>query len=142
MIKICQRYAGDIDGAGIIFNNAMMRVFRNIKNYQHEGKLGAWIKAIIINCALDHIKSTGRIKETPITTITEEILIDEYVYEKISAKEIQLTIKELPKATGGLTFLFMKATHKQIGGFRNLRRYLKWHINEGRRLLETKPIIY
>ena len=45
MIKICQRYAGDIDGASIACNNAMMRVFRNIKNYQHEGKLGAWIKA-------------------------------------------------------------------------------------------------
>ena len=48
----------------------------------------------------DHIKSTGRIKETPITTITEGILIDGlYVCEKISAKEIQLTIKELPQAT-------------------------------------------
>ena|SRR5678815_2869352 len=62
MIKICQRYAGDIDGAGIIFNNAMMRVFKSIKKYQHDGKLGAWIKAIVINCALDHIKNNSQIK--------------------------------------------------------------------------------
>ena len=98
MIKICQRYAGDIDGAGIIFNNAMLRVFKNIKNFQHDGKLGAWVRAIIINCALDHIRATGRIKETPITIITEEIPIDDYVFEKISAKEIQLAIRELPNA--------------------------------------------
>src|SRR4030095_4104734 len=72
MIKICQRYAGDLDGAGIVFNNAMLRVFKNIKAYQHEGKLGAWIKTIVINCALDHIKSTSKIKEAPITQATEE----------------------------------------------------------------------
>ena len=141
MIKICQRYAGDVDGAGIIFNNAMMRVFRHVKNYRHEGKLGVWIKTIVINCALDHIKSTGRLKETPITIITEEIPIADYVFEKISAKEIQLAIKELPKATATVFNLFVYEgfTHKQIGEALGISDGTsKWHVNEGRKLLKTK----
>ena len=141
MIKICQRYAGDLDGAGIVFNNAMLRVFRNIKNYQHEGKLAAWIKAIIINCALDHIKSTSKIKEAPITTATEEIWIDDYVFEKISAKEIQFVIKDLPKATATVFNLFVYDgyTHKQIAEALKISEGTsKWHVNEGRRLLKTK----
>jgi len=141
MIKICQRYAGDIDGAGIIFNNAMMRVFKSIKNYQHKGKLGAWIKAIVINCALDHIRSTAKIKETPITIIEEEIPIDDFVFEKISAKEIQLAIKELPKATATVFSLFVYEdfTHKQIGEALGISEGTsKWHVNEGRKLLKAK----
>ena len=141
MIKICQRYAGDLDGAGIVFNNAMLRVFKSIKNYQHEGKLGAWIKAIVINCALDHIRATGKIKETPITITTEEISIDDYVFEKISAKEIQHSIKDLPKATATVFNLFVYEgyTHKQIGEALGISEGTsKWHVNEGRRLLKTK----
>jgi len=141
MIKICQRYAGDIDGAGIIFNNAMMRVFKSIKKYQHDGKLGAWIKAIVINCALDHIKTTAKIKEASITIITEEIPVDDYIFEKISAKEIQFAIKELPKATATVFNLFVYEgfTHKQIGEALEISEGTsKWHVNEGRRLLKTK----
>ena len=141
MIKICQRYASDLDGAGIVFNNAMLRVFKNIKKYQHEGKLGAWIKTVIINCALDHVKATGKIKENPVTITTEEISIDDYVFEKISAKEIQLSIKDLPKATANVFNLFVYEgfTHKQIAEALGISEGTsKWHVNEGRRLLKTK----
>jgi len=116
-------------------------VFKNIKKYQHEGKLGAWIKAIVINCALDHIKTTAKMKEASITIITEEIPVDDYIFEKISAKEIQFAIKELPKATATVFNLFVYEgfTHKQIGEALEISEGTsKWHVNEGRRLLKTK----
>ncbi|MEP6676683.1 MAG: sigma-70 family RNA polymerase sigma factor, partial [Ferruginibacter sp.] len=56
MIKICYRYAPDADGAGTIFNDAMLRVFKNISTYTDEGKLMGWIKTIVINCSIDFCK--------------------------------------------------------------------------------------
>jgi len=141
MIRVCQRYAGDLDGAGIIYNNAMFRVFRNIKNYQHHGKLEAWVRTIVINCCLDHVKAKGKIKEAPVTAATEEISIDDYVFEKISAKEIQLIIKKLPKATAIVfnLFVYEGCTHNQIADALGISEGTsKWHVNEGRRLLKTK----
>ena len=141
MIKVCLRYGADIDGAGIIFNNAMLRIFRNIKNYEHHGKMGGWVKTIVINCALDHIRSNYRIKNVPITVPMEEISIDDYVFEKISAKEIQHSIKELPKATASVFNLFVYEgyTHKQIAGaLRISEGTSKWHVNEARRQLKIK----
>ena len=141
MIKICLRYAGDIDGAGIIFNNAMLRIFRNIKNYEHHGKMTAWIKTIVINCALDHISSTYKIKNESITLLAEDLFIDDYVFEKISAKEIQLSIKELPKATATVFNLFVYEgfTHKQIAVALGISEGTsKWHVNEARKQLKTK----
>lgn len=141
MIKVCLRYAGDIDGAGIIFNNAMLRIFRNIKNYNHQGKMTAWIKTIVINCALDHIRPTYKIKNEPITHFTEEIYIDGYVFEKISAKEIQNAIRELPKATATVFNLFVYEgyTHKQIADALGISEGTsKWHVNAARRQLKPR----
>src|ERR1051326_1555655 len=63
MIRICQRYAGHIDGAGIIFNNAMLRVFKYLHTYEEEGKLMGWIKTIVVNCCLDFVKQQHKFKE-------------------------------------------------------------------------------
>src|SRR5262245_866875 len=60
MIRICRRYAGDMDGAGIIFNNAMLRVFRNLHSYKEEGKLMGWIRSIVVNCCIDFAKGQNR----------------------------------------------------------------------------------
>lgn len=38
-IKMCYRYAGDKDGAGIIFNNAFLRVFKSLDKYNHDNRL-------------------------------------------------------------------------------------------------------
>jgi len=141
MIKICLRYASDIDGAGIIFNNAMLRIFRNIKNYDHQGKMAAWVKTIVVNCALDYINSTYKIKNEPITALTEEITIDDHVLEKISAKEILQIIKELPKASATVFNLFVYEgyTHKQIAEALKISEGTsKWHVNEARKQLKTK----
>jgi len=141
MIKICQRYAGDLDGAGIVFNNSMLRVFKSIKNYQHEGKLGAWIKTIVVNCALDYISSSYKIKNEPITVLTAEITIDDHVLEKISVKEILHVIKELPKATATVFNLFVYEgyTHKQIAEALKISEGTsKWYVNEARKQLKTK----
>lgn len=140
MIRVCQRYARDLDGAGIIYNNAMLRVFRNIKNYRHQGKLESWVKTIVINCSLDHVKTRGKIKEVPVS-IAEEITIDDCLFEKLSAKEIQLIIKKLPKGTATVFNLFVYEgyTHKQIAeALRISEGTSKWHVNEGRKLLKTK----
>ena len=62
-------------------------------------------------------------------------------FEKISAKEIQLAIRELPKATATVFNLFVYEgfTHKQIGVALGISEGTsKWHVNEGRKMLKTK----
>src|SRR5258706_653813 len=66
MIKICFRYAGDMDGAGTIFNNAMLRVFKRIHKYKEEGKLMGWCRTIVTNCCIDFVKKQNRVIEAVI----------------------------------------------------------------------------
>jgi RNA polymerase sigma-70 factor, ECF subfamily len=142
MIKICVRYAGDMDGAGIIYNNAMLRVFRHIGNYRHEGKLPGWVKTIVIHCCLDHIKKKGLIREEKLGSLEEEqVSIPEEVFARISVKDIQKIISQLPLATSTVfnLYIYEGFTHKQVGEALGISDGTsKWHVNEARRLLKTK----
>jgi DNA-directed RNA polymerase specialized sigma24 family protein len=105
MIKICFRYAGDADGAGSIYNNAMLRVFKNIDTYSEEGKLGGWIKAIVVNCCIDFCKKKNIFRHTIPHTAESDVSIEPEVFNMVSAKEVQQVIALLPF----LNCLFMMA---------------------------------
>jgi RNA polymerase sigma factor (sigma-70 family) len=142
MIKICYRYAGDMDGAGIIFNNAMLRVFKNINSYREEGKLIGWIKTIVTNCCIDFVKKQNKFKEEVKGSLEEhEMPIAAEAFSFVSAKEIQQMIRLLPKATATVfnLYIYEGFTHKQIAeGLGISEGTSKWHVKEGRKLLKTK----
>lgn len=142
LISICYRYGGDMDRAGIIYNNAMLRVFKNIHSYREEGKWMGWVKTIVINCSLDFVKQQNRFREKPMATLQEdEASIPAEVFSRVSAKEIQKLVAELPKATATVfnLFIYEGFTHKQIAQALGISEGTsKWHINDGRRLLKTK----
>lgn len=142
MIRVCQRYACDMDGAGIIFNNAMLRVFKNIHIYRNEGKLLGWVKTIVINCSIDFVKQQNKFREQAASNLDEyEINIPAEVLSKVSAKEIQKIIRELPKATATVfnLYIYEGFTHKQVAESLGISEGTsKWHVNEGRKLLKAK----
>ncbi len=142
MIKICFRYAGDMDGAGLIFNNAMLKAFKALATYQHQGKLISWIKTIVIHCCIDYVKKQNRFRQEPLELAHEEnTSIPEEVFSKVSVKEIQKIISQLPKATAVVFNLFVYEgyTHRQISQALGISEGTsKWHVNEGRKVLKVK----
>lgn len=140
MIKICCRYAGDMDGAGIIFNNAMLRVFRHLQLYTHEGKLMAWIKTIVVNCCIDYAKERSRFGNMPgLSAGEDEPSVPPEVLDRVSAREIQQLISQLPRATATVfnLYIYEGYTHRQISESLGIAEGTsKWHVNEGRRLLK------
>jgi RNA polymerase sigma-70 factor, ECF subfamily len=141
MIKICCRYAGDMDGAGIIYNNTMLRVFKNMNSYRHEGKLTGWIKTILINCCLDYLKQKNKFVNKEITEeIGRELSMDEGIPGNLSAKEIQKTINQLPGATSAVfnLYIYENFTHKQIGESLGISEGTsKWHVSDARKKLSV-----
>lgn len=145
MIKVCYRYAPDADGAGSIFNDAMLRVFKNIGNYTDEGKLMAWIRTIVINCSIDFCKKRNVFKRSVPYFNEDESLIDPEVFNRVSGKEIQQLLKTLPPATATVfnMYVYEGFTHKQIGEVLAISEGTsKWHLSEARRLLKTQLEIF
>jgi RNA polymerase sigma-70 factor (ECF subfamily) len=141
MIKICYRYAGDADGAGTIYNNAMLKVFKNISNYTDEGKLQSWIKTIVINCSIDFCKKKNIFRQSVPYVPDDESSLSPEAFDRLSGKEVQELIAQLPAATATVfnLYIYDGYTHKQIAGLLGISDGTsKWHVSEAKKLMKTK----
>jgi RNA polymerase sigma-70 factor, ECF subfamily len=141
MIKICYRYAKDADGAGSIFNDAMLKVYKNLDKYEEQGKLMGWVKTIVTNTCFDYCKRQTVFNSSSIINVEDNISIEPEVFKNVSAKEIQLLIKKLPLATATVfnMYVYDGFTHKQIGEILNISDGTsKWHLSEAKKNLKTK----
>jgi RNA polymerase sigma-70 factor, ECF subfamily len=141
MIKICYRYANDMDGAGIIYNNAMLKVFKSIGKYSEEGKLMGWIKTIVVNSCIDFCKRKNIFRNSMNIISEDETTILPDVFDRLSGKDIQRLISQLPSATATVFNLYVYEgfTHKQIGEQLGISDGTsKWHVSEAKKLLKLK----
>jgi RNA polymerase sigma factor (sigma-70 family) len=141
-INTCLRYGGDMDGAGTIFNNAFMKVFKSIGQYQSQQKARAWIKTIIIHCSIDYFKQRNRIKEISDEAKEAELgTFDETIFQKITIREIHKIIREIPTATATVfnLFVFEELSHNEIAKLVGISENTsKWHVNAGRNYVKQR----
>lgn len=141
-INTCLRYGADMDGAGIIFNNALLRVFKSLGQYRSQQKAKAWIKTIVIHCSIDYFKERNKIKEVSGESKEEDIgTLDETIFRKITIREIHKIIREMPTATATVfnLFVFEELTHGEISVLVGISENTsKWHVNAGRNFVKQR----
>lgn len=119
----------------------MLKVFKGIGNYNEEGKLTAWIKTIVVNSCIDFCKSTNIFNNATNIISEREITILPDVFDRLSGKDIQQLIAQLPKATGTVfnLYIYEGFTHRQIAAQLNISDGTsKWHVSEAKKLLKLK----
>ena len=60
MIKLCIRYASDMDKAAAIYNEAMLKVFNTLHQFEGRGDFMAWVRRIVVNTCIDHCRKQTR----------------------------------------------------------------------------------
>jgi len=118
MLGICYRYTKSVEDAEDVLQQAFIKVFTNLPRYREEGELGAWIRRIVVNTALNYLKQNKRyssdlsydeIKLHPVSEDNPQIILQ--------AKELADLIRQLP--TGCQTIFNLHAvegySHVEIG---------------------------
>lgn len=138
-IGVCTRYAPDMDSAGTIFNNSMLRVFKYISSYEEKGQFLAWVKKIVVNCCLDYARKNVTLPATAsLDEAGHSLQIDPSIQDHYSLKEIRKLVQSLPPATALVfkLFIYEGLTHAEIGKALGIAEgSSKWHVSEGRKLL-------
>ncbi len=57
MLGICARYAGNRDEAEDFLQEAMIKVYQNMGSFRLDGSLEGWIRRVVVNTALNHLRS-------------------------------------------------------------------------------------
>src|SRR5699024_12376272 len=56
MYNICLRMMNNVPDAEDMLQDAFYQIFKNLESYRGEATIGAWIRRIVINKCLNHLK--------------------------------------------------------------------------------------
>ncbi len=123
MLGVCLRYSKGSDEAKDILHEGFLKVFLNLKKFQGAGSFEGWIRRIIVNTAIDHLRKNKQnylIVSTVYANekgshLADEINEDELVLQ-INQEEILKAVQELTPAYRTVFNLFVieEYTHKEI----------------------------
>jgi len=98
MLGVCYRYTRSIRDAEDVLQEGFIKVFHHLQQYKQEGELGAWIRRIMVNTALNYLKRNRKYQEEMF--FTEEYLhpvTDDDPAIRLHAKELADLIRQLPQ---------------------------------------------
>lgn len=140
-MNMALRYSRDEQDAADIMSHAFVKVFKSMATFdESKGHFFSWLKRIIINEALDHIKQRSRFSSNELQE-AEAPQINNTIIEKTDAEEIMQLIKQLPPATHAVFVLYAVEgyTHKEIAQQLGISEGTsKWHLSEARKTLQQK----
>lgn len=97
MFCVAMRFLKNEDDAEDVLQEAFIKAFQKLDQYRGEVTFGAWLKRIVINKCLDHIKSNkiryDELKENNMHIVEDG---DWSVEEHISIEEVKIAIEKLP----------------------------------------------
>jgi RNA polymerase sigma factor (sigma-70 family) len=141
-MTVALRYSRDEMDAADIISHAFVKVFKSIHSYDsNKGALQTWIKKIVINEGLDHIKGRERFSHNVELETVPEPEIRNSVLEQMGADEIMKLIHKLPPATHAVFVLYAVEgyTHRQIAEKLKISEGTsKWHLSEARKSLQQQ----
>ncbi len=118
MLGVCFRYTKTLSDAEDVLQDGFVKVFRSLHQYKSEGELGGWIRRIMVNTALNFLKTNKKYQnELMYNEMTLHSVSADDPQVQLQAKELSELIRQLP--TGYQTIFNLHAvegyTHEQIG---------------------------
>lgn len=118
VMGICYRYGGSAEMAADIFQDTMVKVFRNIKKGQKVDSFMAWVTRITVNTAIDYTRRKKPQLFAEVEDISEVDITDQQAstIEKMQAHELLELLHELPLAQMQVFNLYMIEgfSHREI----------------------------
>ncbi len=97
MLGVCYRYAQTEHDAEDIMQDGFVKVFNNLKKFRRESSLETWIKRVMINTALNFLKSTQKLRmEADISVAENSAEFSTSQWSSIDTKLLMECIHTLP----------------------------------------------
>lgn len=145
LMPVCMSYVTNNDDAVDIYNQSFLKVFKSLDKYTGSGAFGGWIRRIIVNTSIDFIRKAEKLKfQTPIDEAFD-IGIESGVISELTSNEILKLFRYLPPAQRLVLNLYIVEgnSHAEIAIELNISvGTSKWHLNQGRKLLQEKLYDY
>jgi len=153
-MAICLRYVTNRIDSEEILNNAFLRIFKHIGQFDNKGSFDGWIKRIFANCCLTYIGKAQFTNHTKIVTLqndhhedvvlfanAESVNTPALIEEKYNKDYLLKLIQILPETTRLVfnLYVFEDYNHKEIGELLNMaERTSQAHLAKARSILSSE----
>ena len=108
MYNIGMRFLGCKEDAEDVVQDSFIDAFKNLHKFKYESTFGAWLKRIVINKSINHLK----VKRLPLSTINDHEfhLTEDVEYERVAAVDIlkiKTGIEKLPQGYRQIINLYL-----------------------------------
>jgi len=100
LFGVCLRYAKSREEAEDILQEGFFKILKNLNQYKGDGPLQAWMRKIIVNTALMHLRKYGKTIFTDLDehTFQNVGLLDRTLLDQDRANAIIHLIQQLPSS--------------------------------------------
>ncbi len=139
MLGICMRYTSQKSEAIDVLNQAFLKVFEKIDQYQPSGSFSGWIAKIVFNTAIDYIRRHTLYKEVMDYNSEQEVSMDAAIFEQLYVEDLYQSIQRLPASSRNVFSLYVidGYKHREIADLLNISiNTSKWQLAEARKQLQ------
>jgi RNA polymerase sigma factor (sigma-70 family) len=139
LMPVCMSYTINSADAIDIYNRAFLKVFNKLGQYKNKGSFEGWVRRIVVNTALDFVRSVARRNNTVPVENELSLASGEQILSGINSQEMLEIIKGLPALQKAVLSLFVLEgfTHKEIAQKLNIKEGTsKWYLSEARKELK------
>ena len=119
MKGICLRYAANETEAEDILQEAFVRGFKNLNKYEGTGPLGAWLRKITVNTALEQYRKNKSLKNlaTMFEQADDNPKVEDNAIEQLELNDLLDKIQQLPAGFRTVFNLYAVEgyNHREIG---------------------------
>ncbi len=117
LFRVCLRYANDRAEAEDMLQDGFIKIFQDLKNYRGTGAFGGWMRKLMVNVALQHLRKKKRLfPPIDLQEVHEQFQTDEDIHAEINAKALTQLVQQLPPGYRAVFNLYVIEgySHKEI----------------------------
>jgi RNA polymerase sigma-70 factor (ECF subfamily) len=117
LFGVCLRYASDHEEAKDWLQDGFIQIYKDLYQYKPTGPLGGWMRRVMINVALQHIRKKKRLFPiVEINQVAENYETTEDLFSHFRAKALMKMVQQLPDGYRAVFNLYVIEgySHKEI----------------------------
>lgn len=116
MYSLCLRYAGNSTDADDLFQEGIIRVYKNLSGFKGTGSFEGWARRIFVNTCLDHLKNKQKLIFSELTDNIDPVDPHLTGITNLSQADLLKIIQQLPNGYRTIVNLYLveEYNHKEI----------------------------
>lgn len=117
LFRVCLRYANGREEAEDMLQEGFIKIFQDLKQFSGKGKLGAWMRRVVVNVALQHIRKRKNLfPAIDIDLLAHRFKTDDNIIAQLNAKDLTKMVQQLPPGYRAVFNMYVVEgySHKEI----------------------------